>query len=91
MYPMRQHVRLLFWCRGDSFRLEFSNLGEVSSLLPSVNTMALTATATKETRKELCRSLGMKNPVIISQSPNKLNVFYKVTSRGRCFWTSSSE
>ena len=67
--------------RGDSFRTEFSNLGEVSSILPKVNTMALTATATKETRKVICRSLGMKNPVIISKSPNKPNIFYKVIGK----------
>lgn len=66
--------------RGDSFRVEFSNLGEIASLLPSVNTMALTATATIATRRAICHSLGMKKPVIISQSPNKKNIFYKVTS-----------
>ena len=65
--------------RGDSFRVEFSNLGEIASLLPSVNTMALTATATIATRRAICNSLGIKKPIIVSQSPNKLNIFYKVT------------
>ena len=67
--------------RGDSFRTEFSNLGEVSSILPKVHAMALTATATKETRKVICRSLGMKNPVVVSKSPNKPNIFYKVIGK----------
>jgi len=42
--------------------------------------MALTATATKETRKVICRSLGMKNPIIVAKSPNKPNIFYRVIS-----------
>ena len=71
----------LLFCkyRGDSFRVEFANLGDIASLLPSIHTMALTATATISTRKAVCRSLGMKKPVIISESPNKINIVYKVT------------
>ena len=65
--------------RGDSFRAEFSNLGDIASLLPSIHTIALTATATISTQKAVCRSLGMKKPVIISESPNKINIIYKVT------------
>ena len=42
--------------------------------------MALTATATKETRKAISRSLGLKKPVIVSQSPNNPHMFYKVNS-----------
>ena len=64
--------------RGVSFRKEFSNIGELRSLLPSVNMMALTATATRSTRNEICHSLGMKKPCIVSQSPNKPNIFYEV-------------
>lgn len=47
-------------------------------MLPRVNTMALTATATKETQRVICRSLGMKKPAVVSTSPNKPNIFYKV-------------
>lgn len=68
----------LYKYRGDSFRREFANLQEVSSLLPKINIMALTATATQETRKSICRSLGLNKYVTISQSPNKPNIFYKV-------------
>ena len=67
-------------CRGDSFRREFANLGEISSLLPNVHIMALTATASKSTRKTICRSLGMKKILLISQSPNKPNIFYRLNS-----------
>lgn len=49
----------------------------VRSLLPdSVRIMALTATATKQTRKAVCRSLGMVAPLIISQLPDRPNIKY---------------
>ena len=64
--------------RGDSFRREFANLGEISSLLPDVHIMALTATASTTTRKAICSCVGMKKVLLVSQSPNKPNIFYSV-------------
>ena len=72
------HVPFLY--RGDSFRREFANLGEISSLLPDVHIMALTATASTLTRKAICRCVGMKKVLLVSQSPNKPNIFYSVKS-----------
>ena len=47
-------------CRGTEFWKEFSNLGEVRSLIPEhVHCMALTATATKTSRKTICSVLGI--------------------------------
>lgn len=43
--------------------------------------MALTATATKSTRKEICKSLGMIRPVLILLSPEKNNIIYKVSEK----------
>ena len=40
--------------------------------------MGLTATATIKSKNEICRALEMKNPVIVSQSPNKSNITYSV-------------
>ena len=56
---------------GDSLQTAFSNLGEVGSVLPKVNIMALTATAIKETRKATCKSLG--EPWHCLKSPNMPN------------------
>ena len=68
--------------RGDSFRKEFAKIGEVRSILPlKVNVMALTATATKSTRQVVCKKLGMRNPVVINQSPNKTNITYSVVKK----------
>lgn len=40
--------------------------------------MALTATATRTSRNEICRVLGMHKPKVVSISPNKLNIMYFV-------------
>ena len=37
--------------RGSDFRREFSNIGEIHVVMPRLNVMALTATATHVTRK----------------------------------------
>ena len=48
-------------------------------LLPTeVRIMALTATATKSTRKEICKSLGLVDPVFVLRSPEKPNIIYNV-------------
>ncbi|KAL5500654.1 hypothetical protein EMCRGX_G012248 [Ephydatia muelleri] len=68
---------------GDNFRQEFSNLGEIRCLIsPSINLLALTATATVTTRKKIQCILGMKDPVIIAVSPDKANMSYWVKERG---------
>lgn len=74
---------MLSLCRGKAFRKEFSNIGEIRSLIPShVGLMALTATASRSSIKEICTVLCMKKPVIISESPNKPNIKYEVLQKG---------
>ena len=52
------------------------------SLIPKcVHILALTATATKSTRKVVIKLLNMKNPSIISIPPNKDNVIYTVSKK----------
>ena len=65
-------------CRGDDFRVEFFLLGEVRSLIPQkVNIMALTATATRTLRSDVCHVLRMKDPHIVTVSPDKSNVILR--------------
>ena len=71
---------LLFIIRGDSFRKEFAHLGEICSLLPDIHIMALTATASTTTRKTIFWCIGMKKVLLVSQSPNKPNIFYSLNS-----------
>lgn len=61
--------------RGDNFRKAFSEIGDVRSIVPeTVRLMALTATASKETRRSVCKTLGMCKPAIISEPPNRINI-----------------
>lgn len=41
--------------------------------------MALTATATKSLRKDVCKSLGMKDPFLVTVSPDKTNLIFRVS------------
>ena len=67
--------------RGDKFRCEFARLGEVRSLIPqTVKIMALTATATLCTRKEIYKRLS-KTPVLVYRPPAKCNIAYTVHSK----------
>ena len=40
--------------------------------------MALTATATRESRRYICRVLGMTKVAVITESPNKPDIRYSV-------------
>ena len=67
--------------RGDEFRTAFARLGEVRSLIPpSVGVMALTATATRSLRREVVKTLGMIDPVVVTISPDKPNIIFTVAS-----------
>lgn len=71
-----------YLCRGNSFRREFSHLGEVRSIIPeSVKVMALTATATNSTRASIIKSLDMQKPTLVSVPPFKDNIVYAVTEK----------
>ena len=72
----------LFYYRGQQFRMEFANISEVRSLLPkNTNLMALTATANLKTREMVVKSLDMKGCFVLSQNPNKTNMYYKVVKK----------
>ena len=44
--------------------------------------MALTATATRNTRKNVFQILGMVQPSIVALSPNRVNIHYSVQKKG---------
>ena len=48
---------------------------------PAINIMALTATASQSTRKAVCRTLGLHNPVYVVRSPDKPNIVYTVSQK----------
>ncbi|XP_068747499.1 ATP-dependent DNA helicase Q5-like isoform X2 [Montipora capricornis] len=61
-----------------AFRVWFSRLHEMRSLLPRTPFVALTATATKDTRDTIFEVLIMKEPHIVEENPNKPNIAYVV-------------
>ena len=76
------HSLSLFW--GQSFRKEFSHLGEIRSIIPlNVHVMALTATATLSTRHYIMDTLSMKteNTHIVYVPPVKDNIAYYVADK----------
>ena len=49
------------------------------SLIPEkVRVMALTATATRSSRQDICKILQLVKPAIVAISPNKPNIKYAV-------------
>ena len=81
---MRLHVIASVPClyRDDSFRPEFSRIGDIRSIKPSdVRIMALTATATNTTRKVVISRLCMEDPVIVYVPPTKTNITYSVIEK----------
>ena len=60
------------------FRECYSRLHELRSLAPSVNILALTATATKSTLNTIVDVLAIENPCFLSESPDKQNMVYIV-------------
>ena len=64
---------------GDDFRTAFSEIGNLRSIVPnSVNILALTATATRETYYTVSERLSMDNPALVSMPPNRDNICYNV-------------
>ena len=67
-------------CRGEQFRTAFRGLGDVRSLMKkTVSVMALTATATRETRDIIFSTVGMTDVFIVSKIPEKENIIYSIT------------
>ena len=75
----------VIYSRGETFRREFLAIGEARSLIPShVNMMALTATATKSTRVQVSKLLGMVQAKVVAKVvsvfPNRANIKYYVVA-----------
>lgn len=63
--------------RGEDFRVAFSHIGELRSIVPKgVPMIALTGTVTSEIFKVVCTKLSLDDPVTIGLSPNRDNIKY---------------
>ena len=64
---------------GDEFRTAFAEIRNIRSIIPKrVKIMALTATATQSTLEIIIDRLALDKPTIITISPQRTNIFYKV-------------
>ena len=75
---------MYMYYRGSSFRKEFANLGDLRGFFPTstcLRMVALTATATEQTRKEIFKLLGLKKPSLVLKSPDKPNITYHVCDK----------
>ena len=61
-----------------AFRKWFSRINEIRSIVGKVPLITLTAIATMSTRLKIMRSLEMKSPTLIMDSPNRDNISYAV-------------
>ncbi|XP_063962164.1 uncharacterized protein LOC135155823 [Lytechinus pictus] len=65
--------------RLKAFRSEYGRLAELRSMVPSqIPVVALTATSTIATRKNILTSLTMTQPALITLSPDRKNIKYSV-------------
>ena len=63
---------------GHDFRPAYLEVGEARRLLPGVPLQALTATATKRVREDIARILKLKDPVVVTGSVDRPNIFLEV-------------
>ena len=69
----------MFFYRGDNFRVAFSHIGDLRSILPDdVRILALTATSTTEILKAVKTRLSLDDPPVIGVSPNRANIKYYI-------------
>lgn len=71
----------MFFFRGVDFRTDYSYLGMLCALFPSVPVLALSATASKKDREAIKDTLHMRNPVEVVASLNRPNIFYEKVFR----------
>ena len=78
MFITAQHYVHTHIYRGHQFRKEFSRISEIRTLMPpATNLMALSATATYETRNKFIKALVMDDCKVTAMIPN-MNIYYAV-------------
>ncbi len=66
---------------GHDFRHEYLSLGELGRLFPGVPRMAVTATATERTRKEIVERLEFSEPEVFISPFDRPNISYAVHAK----------
>ena len=72
----------IYICRSSDFRPSYTRLHEVRAFVPhGVPMLAATATVTDVMRRDIVDKLDMNGCKMVSESPNKPNMFYAVQRR----------
>ena len=66
---------------GHDFRPEYLRLGELANITPQTPRLALTATADKQTKREIIDKLGLQDALICVASFDRPNIRYAVRSK----------
>ena len=66
---------------GHDFRREYTQVHKLRPYLPGVPVIALTATSTSDTTKDICKNLKLSDPNIFVTTVNRTNIFYEVRSK----------
>ncbi len=66
---------------GHDFRPEYRQIKTFRSFFPDAVFLALTATATKQVRKDIAKSLAMKEPTEFVSGFDRSNIFFEVISK----------
>jgi bloom syndrome protein len=66
---------------GHDFRPDYAHLSLLKERFPDVPLMALTATATKEVKRDIVSILGIQNCLIFQNSFNRPNLIYSVEAK----------
>lgn len=70
---------------GHDFRVEYLELGRLRGLFPHIPIIALTATADKQTRQHILKSLNLENAHVHIASFDRPNIRYTVVEKQRPF------
>lgn len=68
---------------GHDFRPDYRRIKDVRLLFPNAAFLAVTATATKRVRHDIISNLMLKEPVELTASFNRDNLFYEVIKKNR--------
>ncbi len=66
---------------GHEFRKDYTRLGELKQKFPAVPVVALTATADAQTRLDIARQLGLREPKVFVVSFDRPNIKYLIQER----------
>jgi ATP-dependent DNA helicase RecQ len=67
---------------GHDFRPDYARLGEFRAQLKAPRTLALTATATPEVRRDVCRALRLESPAVLVAGFDRPNLHLEVRRVG---------